>query len=187
MGDLPWTPAVIVLVAGLVGAVTDIWKFRVYNVLTIPLIVTGLIYHCAVDGFSGLATSAAGLALGFGILIVPHLLGLMGAGDVKLLAGVGAWLGAPLTLYVFAVSSIVVGAYALVLIARRGKLHETWLNLKLIGYRFSVLGSQLGKDDLVEAFEGGPDRRLRLIPFGASIPIGIIVTLWWVKYMNVYF
>ena len=40
----------------------------------------------------------------------------MGAGDVKLLAGVGAWVWSTTTLYAFAVSAIVGGIIAMLMV-----------------------------------------------------------------------
>src|SRR3990172_7393375 len=105
MAGLNWQPIVIALVAASIAAVTDVWKFRVYNVLTIPLMISGLIYHGAVAGWEGLFSSALGFLFGFGVLFLPYLMGLMGAGDVKLLAGVGTWLGLQMTAVVFVVSA----------------------------------------------------------------------------------
>lgn len=167
-------PIGIVLAAGFVAAVTDIWRFRVYNVLTIPLFLTGILYHVMMAGWEGLALSMGGALFGLLILIVPYLAGLMGAGDVKLLTGVGAWLGFTYTLHVFVISSFVTGFYALILILCRGKLAETWVNLVIIFHRLRMVGVYIYKEDLVEEFSLKSDRRTRVIPFGASVPIGII-------------
>ncbi|MEE9603540.1 MAG: A24 family peptidase [Thermoguttaceae bacterium] len=177
MTDHLMLPTVVVLIGTCVGAVTDVWKFRVYNSLTFPLLVTGLLYHGLVGGWPALTSSSLGVCFGFAILIIPYLLGLMGAGDVKLLAGVGAWLGLPLTVMVFVISSLVAGAYAVVLILYRGRIGESLSTLKLILYRMASLGMHFGKEDLVETLSEGTDRRLRVIPFGAMIPIGVIGAL----------
>ena len=147
--------------------------------MTLPLIVSGLVYHAVVGGSSGFATSVAGFAFGLGVLIVPWLLGLMGAGDAKLLAGVGAWLGLPATIVTFIAATAVTFVYASVLIIYRGKFRESFMLIKIIGYRFLALGSYFGKDDLLEQCCAGSDRRLRVIPFGAMVPIGIVSALLW--------
>ena len=48
------------------------------------------------------------------------MLGGVGAGDVKLLAAIGAWLGFTSTLYVFVVAGLAAGAYAVVVLCLRG-------------------------------------------------------------------
>ena len=91
--DAPSVPLLVVLAAVAVAVVTDLRSFKIYNALTLPLVVWGLAYHGINAGFAGLADSAAGMAVGFGVFFVVFLLGGMGGGDVKLMAGVGAWLG----------------------------------------------------------------------------------------------
>ena len=179
-----WIPLAVVLVAASVGAVTDVWKFRVYNALTIPLFLTGLAYHSAVGGSHGMTASLLGALFGFGVLFLPYALGLMGAGDVKLLAGVGAWVGFHGVFVIFVVSSLVAGVVALGLIIYRSKLKESLLTLQLIFYRFAALGRNFGKDDLVEDLVAGPDRRLRVIPYGATIPLGVIGAVIWFYYLG---
>ncbi len=177
-------PVLVALAAACVGAVTDVWRFRVYNLLTFPLIFSGFLYHALLDGRNGLAISLLGCLFGLGVLIFPYLLGLMGAGDVKLLAGIGAWLGVESTMIVFVVSALVTGVYALGLIIYRGRLHESWLTVKVIFYRFAALGAYLGKDDIVESLDNCKDRRLRLIPFGAMVPLGIVGALIWFNWQS---
>ena len=177
-------PVLVALAAACVGAVTDVWRFRVYNLLTIPLILTGFLYHTLMDGSRGLTVSVLGGLFGLAVLIFPYLLGLMGAGDVKLLAGVGAWLGVESTMIVFVVSSLVTGVYALGLMVYRGRLRESWLTIKVIFYRFAALGKYLGKDDIVESLDACKDRRLRLIPFGAMVPLGILGALLWFQWQS---
>ena len=109
-------PAVVVIVAALIAAATDIWKFKVYNALTLPLLLGGLIYHAATAGWAGLANSALGLLFGFAILLLFYAMGGMGAGDVKLMAAIGAWLGMPMTFYVFIASGLAGGVYAVALL-----------------------------------------------------------------------
>lgn len=184
MATHSWIPVVVVLVAGGIGAVTDIWRYRVYNVLTFPLIFSGILYHGIVGGWTGVSDSLAGALFGFAVLALPYLLGLMGAGDVKLLTGVGAWLGLYPTAIVFVASSLITGVVAVGMILYRGRLLESWIVIKLIFYRFAALGMHFGKEDLVEDLSTGPDRRLRVIPFGAMIPLGIIGALMWFNWFR---
>jgi prepilin peptidase CpaA len=180
-----WIPISVVMVASCIAAITDIWKYRVYNILTIPLFLSGVAYHTVIGyhseagAWGGMGASLLAALFGFIVLFVPFLLGLMGAGDVKLLAGVAAWLGLGQTVVVFVATSFVAGIYATVLICYRGKLGESWETIKLIFYRFAVLKVYFGKDDLVETYSTGTEHRLRVIPYGAMIPFGVIGAVLW--------
>ncbi|MGA7496925.1 MAG: A24 family peptidase [Isosphaeraceae bacterium] len=171
-------PVIVVLVAALVAAATDIWKFKVYNVLTLPLLVSGLLYHAF---RAELADSLLGVLFGFASLIVLYIIGGMGAGDVKLMAAVGAWLGMPLTFYVFIASSLAAGVYSIGLVVWTGQVGETAVNLQILWLRLASVGRYLGSDDKVESEVRRSDRRKRIIPFAAMVAIGLVATLIWIK------
>jgi prepilin peptidase CpaA len=166
-----------VVLAVIVTAATDVWKFKVHNLLTLPLLASGLIYHSIVPGAGGLTFSLLGALCGFGLLIALYLKGGMGAGDVKLMAGVGAWMGAGLTFYVFIASSLAAGVYALLVIVLYGRTGEIWTHLKIAWYRISAVGRHLGAEDRVETEVTRQDRRGRIIPFAAMIAFGVLATL----------
>jgi prepilin peptidase CpaA len=170
-------PVIVVLVAAIVAAATDIWKFKVYNVLTLPLLVSGLLYHAF---RAELADSLLGVLFGFAALIVLYIIGGMGAGDVKLMAAVGAWLGMPLTFYVFIASSLAAGVYSIGLVVWTGRVGETAVNLQILWLRLASVGRYLGSDDKVESEVRRSDRRKRIIPFAAMVAIGIVATLIWI-------
>src|SRR5579864_2426128 len=137
-------PFTVVSIFVVLSAVTDFWKFKVYNLLTIPLLFSGLIYHGVVGGSDEFTRSLAGALFGLGIMIVPYVMGGMGAGDVKLMTAVGAWLGFSLTYQVFIASSIAAGLYAVVLICMSKKVCDTWVNFQILWHRVTVLGRHLG-------------------------------------------
>ena len=95
-----WLLSVILIVA----AVIDGWLLKVPNWLTIPLVFAGWAAGAWCCGFSGLAWSMAGTLVGLGLLLPAYAIGGMGAGDVKLMAGIGAWIGATATFYAFCVT-----------------------------------------------------------------------------------
>jgi prepilin peptidase CpaA len=171
---VPLIPALIVLLASMIAAVMDVWKFKVYNALTVPLLLTGLAYHVVADGMQGLQESLTGVLFGFAVLIVIYAMGGMGAGDVKLMAAVGAWLGMPLTFYVFVVSALASGAYAVMLILFSGSLRETWIDLQVVLFRIVAFGNYLGAEGRLEAETKRPDRHHRLVPFGAMVAVGLV-------------
>lgn len=98
----------VVLGACLVGCVTDIRARRLPNALTIPLWITGLIFAASTGGFAGFAGAFAASV----VLAIPYVVLFVGAGggagDAKMMAALGAWLG------------LSHGVYALIVIALLG-------------------------------------------------------------------
>lgn len=176
--DAPlFIPVVVVSIAILIATITDLRMFKIHNLLTIPLLISGLVYHGVVSGQDGFLSSVLGALFGFGILVLFFLIGGVGGGDVKLLAGVGAWLGLFLTFWLFNAAAIAAGIYALVLTVRNRRFRETWMNLRLMGHRMMTVGRHLGTDEQVEDVVQRSDRRQQLIPFGAMMGVGLLVML----------
>ena len=110
--DQPWMVWAVCWFVSLilvVAAWIDGRKLKVPNWLTFPLILSGWAVSGYFFGWSGLYSSLLGTAVGLGLLLPAYAIGGMGAGDVKLLAGVGAWLGMAHTFWAFVVT-VVVGA-----------------------------------------------------------------------------
>jgi prepilin peptidase CpaA len=83
----------VILAASLVAAFTDLKSRRIPNVLTFPLLAAGLVQAVWFDGFDGLKSSLwAAFVLGLPYVLLFLFAG-GGAGDAKLMAAVGAWLG----------------------------------------------------------------------------------------------
>jgi prepilin peptidase CpaA len=95
---------------------TDYRYRRIPNVITFPSMLLALGYHSLSSGTVGLVSSGAGLLLGIALLIIPFLLGGMGAGDAKLMGAIGAFTGPIGILYVFLYTAIAGGFYVLLLL-----------------------------------------------------------------------
>jgi prepilin peptidase CpaA len=111
-------PVWFVTITLVVAAVIDGLKLKVPNWITFPMIISGWIYSATLSpfaGWEGLMFSLVGTAVGLGLLLPLYAIGGMGAGDVKLLAGVGAWVWGTATLYAFVVSAIVGGVIAVII------------------------------------------------------------------------
>ena len=114
------------LAAGaLVATIIDIRTRRIPNVLTASM--TGLGIAMALLGISGISAGAAlgGIFVGFLVMMPGYMLGATGAGDVKLMAAIGAILGPPLVVTAFLCTAIVGGILALVVAAQRGRVAAT--------------------------------------------------------------
>jgi len=169
----------VVLVASSCAAFTDVWRFKVYNALTLPLLVGGLVYHSIVGQTAGLGGSLAGMAFGFGVLIVPYMVGALGAGDVKFVMAIGAWLGLTATGAVLVIGCIATGVYAIALIVIHREYRLVWANIQLAFFRLSTIGRHFGADDQIESVQSmakTDDRRRRLIPFSAMVSVGVVGT-----------
>jgi prepilin peptidase CpaA len=95
--------AVLVGLFTAAAAFTDWRVHKIPNYLTVPAAVLGVAYHTLMPSSElGLLWSVVGFFIGFGLLLLPWLLGGGGMGDVKLLAALGAWLGPKLLLFSFA-------------------------------------------------------------------------------------
>jgi len=173
-------PLIAVAVATLVASVTDLWKFKIYNVLTMPTLLAGLCVSAWLGGWGGLASSLMGAGLGFGLLVVFFAMGGVGPGDVKLLAAVGAWLGPYLTYQVFVAAALFQGVYAVALIL--GQQGVLGLAIELIAAKERLIspGSWRLPSETIHDRLPRPDRRRRLVPFAAMTCLGFFATLaWW--------
>lgn len=179
MTQLLSIPTLVVLVASVAASVTDIWRFKVYNVLTLPLLATGIAFHWMTGGRDGCLDSVVGMSVGFGLLIYPYLMGALGAGDVKFVAAIGAWLGVQPMLPVIVIGCIAAGIYSLVVLAIHGGFRQAWINMKVALLRLTLVARQLGAEDEIETVQdlaGHDARRRRLVPFSAMMSVGILVT-----------
>ncbi len=103
----------LVTVVVVLAAWRDARTGKIPNAVTFPAMLAFVIGHAALDGLDGLLFSLAGLGAGLTFLLIPHLFGYLGAGDVKLMAVVGAALGLPALLTVFLFTSIAGGGLIL--------------------------------------------------------------------------
>src|SRR4051812_28866469 len=94
------TAQILLGILVLVAAGYDIRYRRIPNWLVLAGIVTGFAWNVS-SGWSGLGHAAAGFGLGFALYFPLYLLRARGAGDVKLLAAVGAIVGPANCLWVF--------------------------------------------------------------------------------------
>ena len=94
------------------AAVTDLRSYRIPNWLTVSAMACGLISHTVIDGQHGFVTSLEGLAVGLALFLIFYITGGMGAGDVKLMAAVGSFLGPIGVLYAGVMTLLLGGTYA---------------------------------------------------------------------------
>jgi prepilin peptidase CpaA len=166
-----WFLSVVLVVA----AVIDGWKLKVPNWITFPLIVGGWVYSGACFGWAGLGWSLVGTAVGLALLLPAYAIGGMGAGDVKLLAGVGAWVWGTVTFYAFCLSAVIGGviALAMVFFARGWRAHAAQF--------WSILGEimVIRNPEQLSAIAAGRKGSMMLLPYGIPIAVGTIAYFIW--------
>ena len=105
---------VVLLTVVLVTAMcTDLRWSRIPNWLTFPAMGFALLAHAWVGGLQGALFSLAGLGAGLGLFLILYVTGSSGAGDVKLMAAVGALIGPYGALLSGLLAILVGGLYAL--------------------------------------------------------------------------
>ena len=148
---------------------TDLKSRKIYNKVVFPALLLIFASHLAMGGKDGLLSSLTGFSVGFAILLIPYFMGGMGAGDVKLLALIGAIKGSSFVLYTGLYMAIVGGFIALILLIKGKKL---WLFLKSIPYtlcgaRYGVKVSMTEEGSLIT----------NTYPYGVAIAAGALLTI----------
>jgi prepilin peptidase CpaA len=132
-----------VILASAIGATYDIATRRIPNILTISFLAAGLIWAAWRAGACGLADGALGSLIAAGPYLALFVLARGGAGDVKLMAAIGAWLG------------VVNATICLVCVAMAGTaMAGLWV--LWTGHRPSVLGGALAKKPPAVQIAYGP-------------------------------
>ncbi|MBS4196147.1 A24 family peptidase [Lederbergia citri] len=157
-----------------ISIITDLRSRKILNIVTLPAILVALIYHTFTSGFQGLSFSGLGFLVGLGLLLIPFLMGGVGAGDVKLLAAIGAWKGTMFVLYTGLFAGVIGGLISIFILLKNKKLGFT-----LKSMLFSVLFLKGTKGSL----QFTSDTKSVSIPYAIPIAIGSFLTLLKVIYI----
>lgn len=164
-----WTVWFVTIVL-IIAAVIDGAILKVPNWLTFPFIICGWL-HCTLQGgVPGLGLSLLGTFVGMMLLLILRNVGGMGAGDVKLLAGVGAWLGTVVTLYAFAATALVGGVMAVIMILRSGQ----WEKHVAMAYQILHEWKTIRNPEKLAAIARERKPTMQLLPYGIPMAIGSI-------------
>ncbi|MBU1001119.1 MAG: A24 family peptidase [Proteobacteria bacterium] len=154
-----------------IATVTDLRERRIPNKLTYPAMLLALSWHYMMTGADGLLFASIGLAAGLGVMLIPFLLGHMGAGDVKLMAAAGAFLGPAGALKAFLFTSMVGGIYAVAVLAWRSSL-TTWLASTMKDSSGLLATAGTWVQTLQGRSQGAPQ-----LAYGAAIAAGTILSV----------
>ncbi|WP_245830969.1 A24 family peptidase [Sediminibacillus massiliensis] len=155
---------VFLLTVLLICVVTDLKSRKIYNKVIYPSLLLAFIFHFAVAGWQGLSHAFIGFLIGFGLLLIPYFMGGMGAGDVKLIALIGALKGGAFVFQSFLYIAIVGALMALsILFVRRGMFKS------IVYYVASLRGGV--------RLPGGISRGslTATYPYGVAIAAGVVL------------
>jgi prepilin peptidase CpaA len=155
------------------AVVFDLWERRIPNWLIFLALGAGFLLN-AWQGTEQVLNSLWGFGLVIAIFLIPFALGLIGAGDVKLLGAIGALLGVAWVPRVLFYSALAGGLLAALSLATKGVhwtvVKETWIDLKLfVTSGGTVVPASVGKRDA----QGG-----HTIPYGVAIGLGTLVAFY---------
>lgn len=164
-------PCVITVVT--TAAAQDLRRRRIPNWLTFGAWLLALPVQCAMHGaVSGLFEWSGGWLAGLGLLLPLYLMRGMAAGDVKLMAAVGAWLGAPMAVQIALVAFVIGGVWALVQTLAAGQWVPLLRNLRLMLASAGQIRPQRDGTGDPAAL-----RSVGSIPYGVAIAIGTVGVL----------
>jgi len=168
---LPWC---IVVIASLVGAIIDMRKGLLPNILTMPLFLSGLVWLTFQGGLSGLASSIGGSIL----LALPYIILFLaaggGAGDAKMMGAIGAWVGFEQGIIVLVCVSIVSIFFGILTAFFKKRLKEVFVNIYTSVYTFFIVLFS-GRGKVLLSKDSHPEKQQKglTMPFGVSIFAGV--------------
>ena len=154
------------------ACVTDVRARRIPNALTFGATAAALVFHAVAPTGHGLTSVVAGWFVGAALMFLPFALRGLGAGDVKLVAALGAWLGPQNALWLVVYATIAGGVLSLVVAAFHGYLKQALANIWLLLQHWTVVG--LRPLDSI-SLEGSNGPRLA---YALPIFAGVLLNIW---------
>jgi prepilin peptidase CpaA len=171
-----WSIECVLLLAVLVASVTDLRSRRIPNWLTVSALVLGFALNALVadSPLEGVWLAAKGFALAFALNLVMYMLHMTGAGDVKLLAAIGALVGHGWDfILIFFLTALIGGVLAIILMLVKGRVRQTLWN---VGYMVGELMKWHAPHVTREQLDVGSSKALRL-PGAVRICLGVVAFL----------
>jgi prepilin peptidase CpaA len=164
--ELIWSLALLLT---LTAAVLDWRTRRIPNWLTVSGLALGIAVRSLLSGWSGAKSALEGAGLALFLLLPLVLLRALGAGDWKLMSGVGALLGPTLFLFVLLGSILASGLMGTVQMIQTKRVKTTLLNMIVLVRGFATFGFQKHPKISLD----NPD--LLKLPFGVAVAAATII------------
>jgi prepilin peptidase CpaA len=157
------------------AAVEDLRTRKIRNWLTLSMAAGGIVSSFLPSAVVTPSQAGLGLLVGFSIPFVLFALGALGGGDVKLLAGIGAWVGAAGAFKIFIVAAIVGLVIVLVQCALTGKLFALFRNSAVLAMSLAHI-DQVGMRNTAEL--GKSCRSIdRPLPYAVPLLIATLIVV----------
>jgi prepilin peptidase CpaA len=166
------TVQAIIIAVALVACVIDLRERRIPNWLTFGAALAGVIFQVWTGGVDGLKTAALGWVVGAAIFFLPFALGGLGAGDIKLLAALGAWIGPIDILWLSVYTGIAGMVLAIVVSLASGYLGRAMTNVWLLLTHWRVQGLRPLPELTIDQARGPK------LAYGLAIFTGTMVSVW---------
>lgn len=164
--------SIAVLAVALTACVWDLRSRRIPNLLTFGAAAAAMAFSLSQHGLSGLGWSVAGWLTAVALFFPFFALRGIGAGDVKLLGALGAWLGALNAMYLAALTAIAGGVMAIVVVLLHRSVGRTFSNLWLLLTTLRVNGLRPVEGLTLETARGPK------LAYAIPITAGALATLW---------
>jgi prepilin peptidase CpaA len=164
------TEILLLFILGMAIASDLRWR-TIPNWLTGSSILAGLGFHTVMNQFAGFVFSLEGAVVGLGLFVILYVCGWMGAGDVKLFAAVGSFLGPAQTISAAIVIALVGGLLAFLVLG----FHQGWrkTGLWLWSYVETMVVTRSAQGLAPE--QGAAPK----VPYAVAIGLGTIGSYWW--------
>jgi prepilin peptidase CpaA len=150
----------------------DLRTRRIPQVLTLGGALAGVMFHLVSGGWNSAIASSAGWAVGVAIFFLPFALGGLGAGDVKLLGAIGAWLGPMNAVWVGLYAGAAGGLLAIFVALTNGYLFQAVGNVGMMLAYWRLNGVKPLPEITLEQSRGPR------LAYAVPILAGTMVTLW---------
>jgi prepilin peptidase CpaA len=162
----------VALGVAVIAVVSDMATRRIPNPLTFGAALVAVAAHGYAAGWTGVGLSLAGWLLGVAFFFPVFALGGMGAGDLKLLGALGAWLGPAAVVWVALYSGVAGGVMAVFVAALSGYLTKALTNIWGLLMYWRVAGVRPAPG-LMLSSQQGPR-----LAYAVPVLAGLVVTLW---------
>lgn len=146
----------------------DVRYRRIPNKLVLMILIGGIALNAFFGAWPGFLTSLLGMVMAFALMFTLHVLGTMGAGDVKLFAAIGAVLGSSLVFQTFLIVALTGGILAIFKMVYMRRAAATMF--RVVQFFVGFLPGQT-----VPRFSVPADRNYTL-PYAVPICLGSVVS-----------